>query len=171
MGMFAKARERAAAGVVGELFFNGPRNTQKLGTDLQPGSQRRTLADIEAHTVIFQNEGDHASSAKELFTFSYREDTGLQIRQGIGKVLLVMGGEQNLAGSPPAPADSLDEQFPAFDGFSAYHTVQYGTERIFPEYADSKRRVRTGGGPLDEFGEIQEERRFDLVLLRRLVLG
>jgi hypothetical protein len=60
----------------------------------------------------------------------------------------------------------MDRKFTPADGLAANHSIQERSERIFTEDADCERGVgRSRRWPFDKLREVEQEGRFDFVLL------
>ncbi|MGA3025422.1 MAG: hypothetical protein ABSF98_11680 [Bryobacteraceae bacterium] len=166
IGMSRKLRMSGSCTVV--LFSDRSRYIQQPGAELEPGVIRRGLIDVEPHPAVFNNEGDHAAVADKTLPFADGQNSRPQSGEDSEAVFSRIANKEHLARlRRRCPLHSLDRYLSAAHNFSRHNLIQRAPERVISQNADGHRRIRRAEcrrRPFDEFGEVQQEYRLDLVL-------
>src|ERR1700691_1482920 len=161
-------RERLRRGYI-SAFSSGGSVThnflqcQEVRTNLQTGAVSGIWIYEEADAVVLQRELDGTSGGCEVICFADYEDTlATEFGQDLGQQMTLRGrDEQHLATA------NVRNTFYACDTcrmlrnyLPSQRIVERAAERVGPEYADQKRRLRTGERirrPIHEFSEIEKK--------------
>jgi hypothetical protein len=150
--------------------------SQKLGADFQAGFFSGLIIDLEADSVVLDDEIDHAAGFDEWIGFAHGQDAGIveSADDGGQIVFFRRADEEDLAvGGLRDGVEFLELKAPVIDGLVANGGFEVRAENIFSEHADDDGRAGISKGcrgPFNEFCKIEKEGGFDLIF-RRLSLG
>lgn len=158
--------------------MDGHGEAQKIGTDFQSGLLGLPVVDLKADVtdvIVHDDKIDDAAGLNKSVGLAHGQNAFVaHDAENFGEMILFRrADEQHLAiGRFVRSLKGFELQRVAVDDFVLDGLLQIVAENILPQHADDDGRIGRGKRlrrPFDEFHEIINEGRFDLVFRRRVL--